>query len=249
MWLDPVLVGLNIVSIVLLIILTLNSEAPLKRVIVNSGYITMLYQGWSWCVIFVVKLLLYQVFSYFYYTSRIPNILEYLFDRNKMAMMFPDATRIAEEEVDSIAWRMHQCMLFVVFSMGIKYILQLIVTNETTEALKQYQLKSKYSYIFDALTGEYVFQPGRVLDSLSGANGDAIELGDKLLSRNRADKFNAFEESIMRYQLETWKPWPSEVMEFTRLYQLFANVHVSGIQNIPSDTPSLIITNHALGHG
>lgn len=65
-------------------------------------------------------------------------------------------------------------------------------------------------------------------------------------------------------RLKNWVPLPVEVFELLRLYQLFVDVtgtkmivsntvvflffSVHRIENIPSDSPSLVITNHALGH-
>ncbi|ETO16467.1 hypothetical protein RFI_20874 [Reticulomyxa filosa] len=238
MWFDQVLLSLNGASVLMLVILTLNPEAPLKKAVVNSGYMTIVNQGWLWCVVFVVKYLVYQIIWYVYYTSSIPRILDYVIGDEKLGSVFPYASSTSSEELSSMEWRMYECVLFVLLSIPIKYILQLIVTNETTEALKQYQMKNKYSYIFDALTGE----ARRIEKESKEVKDNHKYFGD------RADQFNEFEETIVRYQLETWTPWPSEVMELTRLYQLFANVHVSGIQHIPLDSPSLIITNHALGH-
>jgi len=68
----------------------------------------------------------------------------------------------------------------------------------------------------------------------------------------RVDQSTPFQDLDLASTLHTastWTPLLSELLEMARVFSLFAKIRVHGQRNLPKDTPSLIIVNHALGHG
>jgi len=61
--------------------------------------------------------------------------------------------------------------------------------------------------------------------------------------------FQALEQESTLYNVSRWRPIPLELFEIARLFQLFIRIQVHGRSNIPQHRPSLIVINHALGHG